>query len=64
MAFSQTTKNVSNRKNPHTPATKIFQIQTNLKVNGVRPEFDRALIASLPASGPRYTSCPTADRFH
>ena len=29
-----------------------------------RPEFDRELIASLPASGPRYTSYPTADRFH
>lgn len=28
------------------------------------PEFDRKLIASLPASGPRYTSYPTADRFH
>ncbi|MDO4434683.1 MAG: oxygen-independent coproporphyrinogen III oxidase [Alysiella sp.] len=26
--------------------------------------FDRELIASLPASGPRYTSYPTADRFH
>ena len=29
-----------------------------------RPEFDRELIASLPTSGPRYTSYPTADRFH
>ena len=29
-----------------------------------KPEFDRELIASLPASGPRYTSYPTADRFH
>ena len=29
-----------------------------------QPEFDRELIASLPASGPRYTSYPTADRFH
>lgn len=29
-----------------------------------QPEFDRALIASLPANGPRYTSYPTADRFH
>ncbi|MFV2029222.1 oxygen-independent coproporphyrinogen III oxidase [Neisseria sp. S1] len=28
------------------------------------PEFNRELIASLPASGPRYTSYPTADRFH
>lgn len=27
-------------------------------------DFDRQLIASLPASGPRYTSYPTADRFH
>ena len=26
--------------------------------------FDRELIASLPANGPRYTSYPTADRFH
>ena len=26
--------------------------------------FDRKLIASLPANGPRYTSYPTADRFH
>ncbi|MDO4694501.1 MAG: oxygen-independent coproporphyrinogen III oxidase [Eikenella sp.] len=26
--------------------------------------FDRGLIAALPASGPRYTSYPTADRFH
>lgn len=29
-----------------------------------RPEFDRELIAALPATGPRYTSYPTADRFH
>lgn len=28
------------------------------------PVFDRELIAALPASGPRYTSYPTADRFH
>ncbi|WP_274585463.1 oxygen-independent coproporphyrinogen III oxidase [Neisseria leonii] len=28
-----------------------------------KPVFDRALIAALPASGPRYTSYPTADRF-
>ena len=28
------------------------------------PEFDRELIAALPSSGPRYTSYPTADRFH
>lgn len=27
-------------------------------------EFDRTLIASLPSSGPRYTSYPTADRFN
>ena len=27
-------------------------------------EFDRALIASLPSLGPRYTSYPTADRFY
>ncbi|WP_037587092.1 oxygen-independent coproporphyrinogen III oxidase [Stenoxybacter acetivorans] len=30
----------------------------------IRIDFDRELIASLPASGPRYTSYPTADRFH
>ncbi|MCP2039824.1 oxygen-independent coproporphyrinogen-3 oxidase [Neisseria sp. HSC-16F19] len=30
----------------------------------VRIEFDRDLIAALPASGPRYTSYPTADRFY
>ena len=33
-------------------------------INKEKPEFDRNLIASLPASGPRYTSYPTADRFH
>ena len=33
-------------------------------LNDSQPEFDRQLIASLPASGPRYTSYPTADRFH
>ncbi|MDO4997060.1 MAG: oxygen-independent coproporphyrinogen III oxidase [Neisseria sp.] len=27
-------------------------------------EFDRDLIASLPTNGPRYTSYPSADRFH
>ena len=27
-------------------------------------EFDRALISSLPTNGPRYTSYPSADRFH
>ncbi|ROV55722.1 oxygen-independent coproporphyrinogen III oxidase [Neisseria chenwenguii] len=32
--------------------------------NNELPEFDRELIAKLPASGPRYTSYPTADRFH
>ncbi|MBF0803274.1 MULTISPECIES: oxygen-independent coproporphyrinogen III oxidase [unclassified Neisseria] len=32
--------------------------------NHTEPEFDRRLIASLPSSGPRYTSYPTADRFH
>ena len=32
--------------------------------NDEQPEFDRELIASLSASGPRYTSYPTADRFH
>lgn len=29
---------------------KIIQIQNNHNVNDDRPEFDRALIASLPAS--------------
>ena len=38
---------------------KIIRISNN-----EQPEFDRELIASLPASGPRYTSYPTADRFH
>lgn len=38
---------------------KTIKIHTN-----TQPEFDRKLIASLPASGPRYTSYPTADRFH
>ncbi|MDO4640496.1 MAG: oxygen-independent coproporphyrinogen III oxidase [Neisseria sp.] len=38
---------------------KTFPIQ-----NADRPEFDRRLIASLPANGPRYTSYPTADRFN
>ncbi|STZ75435.1 oxygen-independent coproporphyrinogen III oxidase [Bergeriella denitrificans] len=41
---------------------KIIPIQNNTQAD--QPEFDRALIASLPASGPRYTSYPTADRFH
>ncbi|MCP1659800.1 oxygen-independent coproporphyrinogen III oxidase [Neisseria perflava] len=41
---------------------KIIPIQNNGQSD--KPEFDRALIASLPASGPRYTSYPTADRFH
>ena len=38
---------------------KIISIKNNEE-----PEFDRQLIASLPATGPRYTSYPTADRFH
>ena len=38
---------------------KTIAIHTNNQ-----PEFDRELIAGLPASGPRYTSYPTADRFH
>ena len=38
---------------------KIIPIQNN-----ELPEFDRDLIAKLPTSGPRYTSYPTADRFH
>ncbi len=37
----------------------IIPIQPN-----EHPEFDRNLIASLPTSGPRYTSYPSADRFH
>ncbi|OSI18262.1 oxygen-independent coproporphyrinogen III oxidase [Neisseria dumasiana] len=37
---------------------KIIKIATN-----TAPDFDRNLIASLPSSGPRYTSYPTADRF-
>ena len=41
---------------------KIIPIQNNAQTD--QPEFDRELIASLPASGPRYTSYPTADRFH
>ncbi|WP_373740273.1 oxygen-independent coproporphyrinogen III oxidase [Neisseria sp.] len=38
---------------------KIIQIHSDNA-----PQFDRKLIASLPANGPRYTSYPTADRFH
>lgn len=38
---------------------KIIKITTD-----TTPEFDRKLIASLPSSGPRYTSYPTADRFN
>ncbi len=38
---------------------KIIKIHNNTE-----PEFDRGLIASLPSNGPRYTSYPTADRFH
>ncbi|MDO5069607.1 oxygen-independent coproporphyrinogen III oxidase [Neisseria zoodegmatis] len=36
----------------------------NIAIASQSPEFDRNLIASLPSSGPRYTSYPTADRFH
>lgn len=36
----------------------------NIAIAGQSPEFDRNLIASLPSSGPRYTSYPTADRFY
>ena len=39
-------------------------IPISVDVQSELPEFDRELIASLPASGPRYTSYPTADRFH
>lgn len=39
-------------------------IPISAAVQPEQPEFDRELIASLPASGPRYTSYPTADRFH
>ena len=40
---------------------KIITIQ---KHTSTLFDFDRELIASLPASGPRYTSYPTADRFY
>ncbi len=40
---------------------KIITIQ---KHTSILFDFDRELIASLPASGPRYTSYPTADRFY
>ena len=40
---------------------KTIHIQTQ---NHTLFDFDRELIASLPANGPRYTSYPTADRFH
>lgn len=43
---------------------KIIPISNNTNTNNELPEFDRNLIASLPSSGPRYTSYPTADRFH
>ena len=43
---------------------KVIPIQNNHNRNNDNPEFDRELIASLPSSGPRYTSYPTADRFH
>lgn len=46
----------------------LFIVKNNRIVNTPpatdKPEFDRHLIASLPATGPRYTSYPTADRFH
>ena len=45
-----------------------FDIKKNMKTIPITKselfEFDRELIASLPASGPRYTSYPTADRFY
>lgn len=45
-----------------------FDIKQNMKTIPITKselfEFDRELIASLPASGPRYTSYPTADRFY
>lgn len=66
----------SNKLYPNPP--EIFKIATNqlksthntMKTISITQEnhtlfdFDRELIASLPASGPRYTSYPTADRFH
>src|SRR5689334_3212514 len=33
-------------------------------IEPLRIEFDSAVIARLDRSGPRYTSYPTADRFH
>ena len=39
-------------------------MKNTLILNTSLPEFDRELIASLPGNGPRYTSYPTADRFH
>lgn len=62
MAFYQTLKNLTNdikltNATPHTMNTIFLHPDT-------RPEFDRELIAALPATGPRYTSYPTADRFH
>ena len=50
--------------------SKIIYLTTTMKTITIAPhtptlfDFDRELIASLPASGPRYTSYPTADRFH
>ncbi len=37
---------------------------TNITLAPTRCEFDRALIENLDGYGPRYTSYPTADRFH
>src|SRR5574343_544997 len=37
---------------------------TNITLAPTRFEFDRALIENLDGYGPRYTSYPTADRFH
>ena len=39
-------------------------MNTSLLHPDTHTEFDRKLIAALPATGPRYTSYPTADRFH
>jgi hypothetical protein len=37
---------------------------TNITLAPTRCEFDRVLIENLDGYGPRYTSYPTADRFH
>lgn len=42
---------------------KSFTIHPAAQTDG-HSVFDRELIASLPANGPRYTSYPSADRFH